>query len=391
MSVFKRPGAEVYSYDFRLGGNRFSGSTGAKTRREAERAEERARTLARSRAEQAKAASDLPMTFGAAADLYWSQVGQHLKGGNADGMLWSLAWLKPKIGTSRLLRDIDDRLVAELVAIRRGEHSKSGGNRKRGKPGKRAAAPRLVSPATVNRTVIEPLRQILNRARLLWKQPVSEIAWRMHVLREPRERVRELRAEEEAQLFAVLRPDYHPALRFALITGLRLSEIARLRWSDVDWGGRQITVLGKGDKLATIPMPPDIRELLWPLRGDHPEAVFTYEAARTREGRLRGERHPMTRSGLQITFRRAVATAGIVNYRFHDNRHTAATRTLRVSGNLRLVQTLLRHEQITTTAKYAHVLDDDVLNAMQLAAERARIAQELLSAREQEGDDAMEA
>ncbi|MDH2313067.1 tyrosine-type recombinase/integrase [Methylobacterium brachiatum] len=316
------------------------------------------------------------MTFETAADLYWTEVGQHLKGGNADGMLWSLGWLKPKIGASRLLRDIDDRLVAELVAARRGEHSRSGGNRKRKK---RAAPPRLVTPATVNRTVIEPLRQLLNRARLIWKQPVQEIAWRTHVLREPRERVREMRAEEEAKIFAVLRPDYHPVLRFALITGLRLSEIARLRWSDVDWGGRQITVLGKGDKLATIPMPPDVRELLWPLRGDHPEAVFTYEAARRRDGRNRGDMHPITRSGLQITFRRAVAKAGITNFRFHDNRHTAATRILRVSGNLRLVQKLLRHEQITTTAKYSHVLDDDVLAAMQAAAERGRAAQDAIA------------
>ncbi|MCJ2051654.1 tyrosine-type recombinase/integrase [Methylobacterium sp. J-070] len=379
MSVFKRPGAEVYSYDFRLGGNRFSGSTGATTRREAERAEDRARAVARAAAEETKAASDLPMTFGAAADLYWSQVGQHLKGGNADGMLSALAWLKPKIGPARLLRDIDDRLVAELVATRRGEHSRSGGNRKRRKGAKRAAAPKLVSPATVNRTVIEPLRQILNRARQLWKQPVTEIAWRMHVLREPRERVRELRAEEEAHLFAVLRPDYHPALRFALITGLRLGEIACLRWNDVDWGGRQITVLSKGDKLATIPMPPDVRDLLWPLRGDHPEAVFTYEAARRRDGRTRGDMQPITRSGLQITFRRAVAKAGITNFRFHDNRHTAATRVLRATGNLKIVQRLLRHEQITTTAKYSHVLDDDVLAAMQLAAERGRAAQEAIA------------
>ncbi len=376
MSVYKRPGAETYSYDFRLGGHRFSGATGATTRREAERAEERARAVARANAETVKTSSDLPMTFETAADLYWTEVGQHLKGGNADGMLWSLGWLKPRIGASRLLRDIDDRLVAELVAARRGEHSRSGGNRKRKK---RATPPRLVTPATVNRTVIEPLRQLLNRARLIWKQPVQEIAWRTHVLREPRERVREMRAEEEAKIFAVLRPDYHPVLRFALITGLRLSEIARLRWSDIDWGGRQITVLGKGDKLATIPMPPDVRELLWPLRGDHPEAVFTYEAARRRDGRNRGDMHPITRSGLQITFRRAVAKAGITNFRFHDNRHTAATRILRVSGNLRLVQKLLRHEQITTTAKYSHVLDDDVLAAMQAAAERGRAAQDAIA------------
>lgn len=376
MSVFKRPGAETYSYDFRVAGRRFSGATGAKTRREAERAEERARTLAKAEAQQSRATAGLPMTFEAAAAQYWAEVGQHLKGGNDEGMLWSLDWLKRHIGGHSPLRAIDDKLVATLVAARRGERSNSGQNRKLRKPAKDSP---LVSPATVNRTVIEPLRQVLNRARLIWKEPITEIAWRTHTLKEPRERVREMRAEEEARLFAILREDYRPVLRFALITGLRLGEIPRLRWNDVDWGGRQITVLGKGNKLATIPMPPDVRELLWQLRGHHPEAVFTYEAARSRDGRERGDRHPMTRSGLQITFRRAVAAAGIANFRFHDNRHTAATRLLRAGGNLKTVQKLLRHEDITTTAKYSHVQDDDVLAAMQLAAERGKAAQDALA------------
>ena len=311
------------------------------------------------------------MTFEAAGARYWHEVGQHLKGGNDEGMLWSLDWLKWHVGAARRLLDIDDRLVAGLVATRRGERSLTGQNRKRGK----APSPRLVAPATVNRTVIEPLRQILNRARLIWKEPIAEIAWRTHFLREPRERVRELSAEEEARLFEVLRADYGPAVRFALLTGLRLGEIVRLSWTDVDWGGRRITVHGKGGKIATIPMPPEVRDLLWPLRGDHVEAVFAYEAARRRDGRNRGDQYPLTRSGLRTAFRRAVAAAGIANFRFHDNRHTAATRVLRATGNLKIVQRLLRHDQITTTAKYSHVLDDDVMAGMQAAAERGRAAQ----------------
>jgi integrase len=239
--------------------------------------------------------------------------------------------------------------------------------------------------------VIEPLRQILNRARLIWKEPISEIAWKTHTLKEPRERVRELKAEEEAKLFAVLRNDYHPILRFALLTGLRLSEIPRLRWDDIDWGGRQITVLGKGNKLATIPMPPDVRDLLWQLHNHHAEAVFTYVAARARQGRERGDRYPITRSGLQIAFRRAVTAAGIPNFRFHDNRHTAATRVLRAGGNLKVVQKMLRHENIATTAKYAHVQDEDVMVAMQAAAERSKAAQEILRQAQPEPPKASEA
>ncbi|MFC6046776.1 tyrosine-type recombinase/integrase, partial [Methylobacterium hispanicum] len=237
---------------------------------------------------------------------------------------------------------------------------------------KPASPPRLVSPATVNRSVIEPLRKILNRARRTWKEPVADIAWRDHMLREPRERIRELQAEEEARLFAALRPDYHAPVRFALLTGLRLGEVPRLRWTDVDFGGRKITVQGK---IATVPLAPAVRDLLWALRADHEAAVFTYVVAR---GRKRGEHLPLTRAGLQTVFRRAAAQAGVRNFSFHDNRHTAATRVLRATGNLRLVQTMLRHDQITTTTKYAHVLDDDLIAGMQLAAERSAAAREKL-------------
>jgi integrase len=60
-----------------------------------------------------------------------------------------------------------------------------------------------------------------------------------------------------------------------------------------------------------------------------------------------------------------------VNYRFDDNRHTAATDLLRATGNLKTVQKLLRHANIATTAKYAHVLDDDVREGME-TAEKSR-------------------
>jgi site-specific recombinase XerC len=63
--------------------------------------------------------------------------------------------------------------------------------------------------------------------------------------------------------------------------------------------------------------------------------------------------------------------AKLLDYRFHDNRHTAATGILRATGNLKVVQKLLRHSNIATTAKYAHALIDDVRDAME-AGEKSR-------------------
>ena len=129
--------------------------------------------------------------------------------------------------------------------------------------------PKLVSPARVNRSVTEPLRKILLRARDVWGEEISPIAWKKHRLKEPQERVRELKCDEEAKLFKALPTQYHKIVRFALLTACRLSECVMLEWPAVDWGGRTVTIFGKGDKLARIPMSVGIRDLLWSLQGAH--------------------------------------------------------------------------------------------------------------------------
>lgn len=130
-------------------------------------------------------------------------------------------------------------------------------------------------------------------------------------------------------------------------------------------GARTITIHGKGGKVAPIPMPPSVRELLWEQQGHHEEFVFTYEAKRARDGRRFGHHYPITREGLKTAFRRVLKGANVFDFRFHDIRHTTATRILRKKGNLKVVQTLLRHENIETTMRYAHVMHDDVLEAME--------------------------
>ncbi|TNJ41558.1 tyrosine-type recombinase/integrase, partial [Phaeobacter sp. B1627] len=63
-------------------------------------------------------------------------------------------------------------------------------------------------------------------------------------------------------------------------------------------------------------------------------------------------------------FRAALGKAEIEDFRFHDLRHTFATRMLRATGNLKLVSRLLGHTSIETTMRYAHVLDTDLADAM---------------------------
>ncbi|WP_430911240.1 tyrosine-type recombinase/integrase [Methylobacterium sp. sgz302541] len=163
-----------------------------------------------------------------------------------------------------------------------------------------------------------------------------------------------------------------------------MNEIVGLQWTDIDWGTRQITIRGKGDKTALIPLSSGVRALLFPLPSlsapgeSRSGPVFTYVCRKKRGARQKGDRLPITYQGLKTQWRRSRAKSGVTNFRFHDNRHTAATRILRAGGNLKTVQVLLRHEDITTTAKYAHVNDEDVRAAME-AAEAAHVQLEAKS------------
>ena len=77
------------------------------------------------------------------------------------------------------------------------------------------------------------------------------------------------------------------------------------------------------------------------------------------------ERRRITPSGaIMVDFREAVVAAEIDDFRFHDLRHTFATRLLRQTQNLKLVSQLLGHRNVTTTVRYAHVLQDDMRLAL---------------------------
>jgi integrase len=63
--------------------------------------------------------------------------------------------------------------------------------------------------------------------------------------------------------------------------------------------------------------------------------------------------------------KRARVASGPDGFRFHDYRHELATKLLGQTGNLKLVQHAMNHANIKTTAKYAHVLKDDVAAALE--------------------------
>jgi integrase len=345
MSIYKPKLSPYYHYDFQVRGRRFYGSTGTGDRRKAEsieRAErERAGAVRRS-------VADIPHTFGEAITRFWHEARQHDATG--DDTLRNLIWLGNAIGEHTPIVDVDGNLLHRIVARRRGERAKN--------------SDRFVSNATVNRTVIEPLRRLVVRAKEWGVQFPNEPKGKDYRLREPRERVRELRVEESNRIDVAMRDDYAPFFALARATGMRLNECL-LKWSEVDWCARRIVKTGKDGNPVKVPITSAVREILWPLRGHHPVYVFTYVARRTREGRKGGDRYPVTYNGVKTMWRRLRKRAGVQDFRFHDFRHDFATKLLRKTGNLKIVQRALNHAEIQSTARYAHVGDKELAEAFE--------------------------
>ena len=163
--------------------------------------------------------------------------------------------------------------VAKLVAWRRGHRIRGA----------------LISPFTVNATT-KQLRKLFIRAKLWGVRFHQEPRWRDHVLKEPQERVRELAEHEAERLEAVTRDDLAPFFAFARASGLRLKECL-LRWSEVNFPGRQIRKVGKGGKMVTVPITATIRGILWPLQV--PPSRFRLYVRRRSHGRRPREGVPL--------------------------------------------------------------------------------------------------
>jgi integrase len=279
----------------------------------------------------------------------------------------NLARLIEYFGPSKSLTEIDHKEAKGMVAWRRGQRVSRRG--KRTKEQERALP--LVSNATVNRSATKVLQRLFTFAKSEGAIFDNEPKWEDLLLAEPVERVRELKIEEADALDGATRIDYGPFFDFVRASGMRLKECVTLRWSEVNFGTRQIVRIGKGGRRIVFPITDAIREIIFPLQGQHEEFVFTYVAVygNKRLCRVRGQRYRLTYNGAKSAWQRLRANSGVTDFRFHDFRHDFGTKLLRHSGNLKLVQKAMNHKDIKSTLRYAHVLDEDVAVAVERLAE----------------------
>jgi integrase len=363
MSVYKSTKSPFLQFDFQIGGHRFHGSTKCTTRKDAEKFEaielEKAKALVK-----AMKRSRASLQIDDVAERLWADRGQYDADSKATET--NFARLIEYFGKAKSLTEIDHKAAKELVAWRRGHRvSRCGKLTKE----EREALP-LVSNATVNRSATKVLQRLFTFAKAEGAIFENEPKWDDLLLAEPEERVRELKIEEATAIEEAMRNDYGPFFALVRATGMRLKECVTLRWAEVDFGARQIVRTGKGGRRVVFPITPAVREILFPLQGLHPQYVFTYVAVygNRRLGLVRGERYRLSYNGAKSAWQRIRANSGVVDFRFHDFRHDFGTKLLRDSGNLKLVQKAMNHRDITSTLRYAHVLDEDVAAAVERLA-----------------------
>jgi integrase/recombinase XerC len=145
------------------------------------------------------------------------------------------------------------------------------------------------------------------------------------------------------------------AVLLGLYGGLRRSEIAELRWTDLAGDG-WVRVIGKGSE-RQIPLHPVLLASLEALRSRRPIQSLGPQGLRGRVflGQGGGRLHPTT---VWTWVRQLSAEAGLPPVQVHVLRHTALTTALDGTHDLRAVQELAGHARPETTAGYTRVRSD---------------------------------
>ena len=206
----------------------------------------------------------------------------------------------------------------------------------------------FVKPATVNRE-LEVLRHLFNMAekrnKFFSKNPVSKAG----LIKVNNKQERILTFEEEQRLLSNCNYYMRNIIICALNTVLRKGEIISLKWNNVDINNRIITIdsiNSKSKKSRKIPINSVMRKMFLELKLQRQGNEFVF---------LSSDRKPYARQdSLNRAFYKALEKANIKGLRFHDLRHTCATRMIESGANIVAVKEILCHSSLDMTMRYAH-------------------------------------
>jgi integrase len=220
-----------------------------------------------------------------------------------------------------------------------------------------------VSRATVNRE-LSCIKHMFNKA-IHWGYLTQNPLCTVRDFKEPPGRVRYLTDVEIEILLNSCYGHIKDIVTVALHTGMRKSEILNLKWQDIDLRNRLIIIRNtKNNESRTIPMNETLCDMLQMLSPTN-EQQYVFA---NREGKPFGD--------VRTSFRNALKRAGIKDFRFHDLRHTFASKLVMRGVDIRTVQTLLGHKDIAMTMRYSHLSDAHLKEAVKKLEVGTNLAQE---------------
>lgn len=214
-----------------------------------------------------------------------------------------------------------------------------------------------ISPTTV-RTDLALISTLFNVAADIWEIPVRNPIRSVDLPAPAPGRTRRLGDEEQDRLFASCRPDptakgkaatttpwLEPAVRLALTTGMRMGELVKLRWEDVDFRNKKATLRDtKNSEDRSVPLPSAAIVTLLALPSLWEDRVI-----------------PTTTAALGQAWSHATKRAGIVGLRFHDLRHEAISRFFEQSDLRDLeIQGIVGHLDPRMLKRYTHLRAGDL-------------------------------
>jgi integrase len=198
-----------------------------------------------------------------------------------------------------------------------------------------------VSLATVQKDV-STLRAILNKAH---REELLATAPRIPKFKALKPRDRWLKNDEEERLVACAADHLVPLIRFAVDTGGRRAELLGLDWRQVDLARKRVVFLNtKNGEDRTVRLCGRACAILASLGPKEAGPVFKYKGKAIRS--------------VRTSFIAARKASGLDDVRFHDLRHTFASRLVQAGVPLYDVGQLMGHKSLEMVQRYAHLAPD---------------------------------
>ncbi|HEX3035298.1 MAG TPA: site-specific integrase [Thermodesulfobacteriota bacterium] len=205
-----------------------------------------------------------------------------------------------------------------------------------------------VSDGTVNRelSVLKHLFNVAKTERRFFGQNPVTIS---KLIRCNNVKERILKQDEQARLLEHCNPQLKAIVLTALNTGMRKGEILTLKWDNVDFNTNLITLDAektKSNKSRHIPINPFLRTLLLEQKAKTQISGYVF---------LNSHGKPYKdENNLKCLWMQTLKNANIAGFRFHDLRHTFATRAIESGASIIAVKEILGHSDIKTTVRYLH-------------------------------------